>query len=298
MGEARKELNSLLGQQETYWKQRAKQHWMKAGDSNTKFFHTLLLESKKKLIMKLKMDSGEWETWEGGLQELITNYFQDLFTSSSCDADPILRNVDRRVANSENRFLLADFDAQEIKDVIFSMHRDKSPGPDGMNPGFFQSYWDVVGEHVTKACLEVLKYKSLSKEWNETWIMLIPPKKKRLEKISDLRPISLCNVLCIKSWKKLWQKGLLELWLIIEKVAHYWNDGYTIEKVAHYWNGGYTIGMVTILLKRWLTIGMVAIIFLYKLISSSFVIIPSISSHTSYTSLNGREKGSRVKKER
>ena len=78
--------------------------------------------------------------------------------------------------------------------------------------------------------------------------------------------------------------------------------------MAHYWNGGYTIGMVAILLKRWLTIGMVVhywnggytieimdIIYLYKLISSSFVIIPS---HTSYTSPNGREKGSRVKEER
>ena len=87
-----------------------------------------------------------------------------------------------------------------------------------------------------------------------------------------------------------WNYGsLLEWWLYywnggytIEKVAHYWNGGYTIEKVAHYWNGGYTIEIV-------------AIIFLYKLIFSSFVII---SSHTSYTSLNGREKGSRVKEER
>ena len=87
-----------------------------------------------------------------------------------------------------------------------------------------------------------------------------------------------------------WNYGsLLKCWLYywngdytIEKVAHYWNGGYTIENVAHYWNGGYTIEIV-------------AIIFLYKLISSTFVIIPS---HTSYTSLNGREKGSRVKKER
>ena len=77
-------------------------------------------------------------------------------------------------------------------------------------------------------------------------------------------------------------------------MAHYWNGGYTIEKMAHYWNGGYIIGMVAILLKWWLNIEIVAIIFLYKLISSSFVII---SSHTSYTSLNEREKGSRVKEE-
>ena len=55
----------------------------------------------------------------------------------------------------------------------------------------------------------------------------------------------------------------MEWWL------YYWNDDYTIE--------------------------IVAIIFLYKLISSSFVIIPS---HTSYTSSNGRERGSRVKEER
>ena len=48
----------------------------------------------------------------------------------------------------------------------------------------------------------------------------------------------------------------MELWL------YYWNGGYTIEKVAHYWNGDYTIEIV-------------AIIFLYKLISFSFVIIPS-----------------------
>ena len=75
--------------------------------------------------------------------------------------------------------------------------------------------------------------------------------------------------------------------------------------MAHYWNGGYTIRIVVILLEWWLyywnggyTIEIVAIIFLYKLIPSSFVIIPSHTSHTSYTSLNGREKGSRVKKER
>ena len=86
-------------------------------------------------------------------------------------------------------------------------------------------------------------------------------------------------------------------------MAHYWNGGYTIENVAHYWNDGYTIGMVAILLKRWVTIekvahywnggytiGMVAIIFLYKLISSSFVIIPSHPTHILHISKWKRER--------
>ena len=73
---------------------------------------------------------------------------------------------------------------------------------------------------------------------------------------------------------------VLELWLTIGMVAT------LLERWLHYWNGGYTIGMVATLLKWWLhywkggyTIGMVAIIFLYKLISSSFVTIPQIPSH-------------------
>ena len=82
---------------------------------------------------------------------------------------------------------------------------------------------------------------------------------------------------------------MLELWLTIGMVAillewwlYYRNDGSLLEWWLYYWNGFYTIEIV-------------AIIFLYKLISSSFVNIPS---HTSYTSSNGRERGSRVKKER
>ena len=37
--------------------------------------------------------------------------------------------------------------------MLFSMHPDKAPGPDGMNPCFFQHYWDVVSDDVTAACL-------------------------------------------------------------------------------------------------------------------------------------------------
>lgn len=39
---------------------------------------------------------------------------------------------------------------QEVKNALFHMHPDKSPGPDGMSPGFYQKYWSIVGSDIKK----------------------------------------------------------------------------------------------------------------------------------------------------
>ena len=46
---ARKELGVLLAQQEDYWKPRAKQLWLKGGDTNTIFSQLCLIQEKEKL---------------------------------------------------------------------------------------------------------------------------------------------------------------------------------------------------------------------------------------------------------
>ena len=74
------------------------------------------------------------------------------------------------------------------------MHPDKAPGPDGMNPGFFQHYWDVVSDDVTATCLFNLNKGVMPSGLNSTSIVLVP-KVNSPERMSDLRPISLCNVI-------------------------------------------------------------------------------------------------------
>lgn len=46
--DAEKQLQMLLTQEEVYWKQRAKQHWLSVGDGNTKFFHHYASTRRKK----------------------------------------------------------------------------------------------------------------------------------------------------------------------------------------------------------------------------------------------------------
>ncbi|GAU24827.1 hypothetical protein TSUD_157400 [Trifolium subterraneum] len=50
---------TLLIQEEGYWKQRAKMHWLQEGDMNTRFFHmSATVRSKKKKVTKLIAENG------------------------------------------------------------------------------------------------------------------------------------------------------------------------------------------------------------------------------------------------
>lgn len=70
----------------------------------------------------------------------------------------------------------------------------KSPYPDGFHVGFYQENWDLVGADSIDVYLCVLNGHCSVSVLDETYIVLIP-KIKALKKVSDFRPISLCNVI-------------------------------------------------------------------------------------------------------
>ena len=73
------------------------------------------------------------------------------------------------------------------------MHPLTAPGLDGMNPLFYQHFWPIVGECVTKCVLDFLNLGVIPPKFNETHITLIP-KDKDPKKITGYWPISLSNV--------------------------------------------------------------------------------------------------------
>ncbi|XP_024044748.1 uncharacterized protein LOC112100221 [Citrus clementina] len=93
-----------------------------------------------------------------------------------------------------NQLLLELFTAVDVKEALFSMHPDKSSGPDGMNPAFYQKFWNLIGQDVTDACLYFISIHTFPDELNDTLIVLIS-KKLQPETLTDMRPIALCNVL-------------------------------------------------------------------------------------------------------
>lgn len=94
----------------------------------------------------------------------------------------------------QNEELLKPVEDGEVKTALFQMQPDKAPGPDGMTPAFFQKHWKIVGKDVVQMVRNFFASGEISSELNATNIVLIS-KKKGPTMMSELRPISLCNVL-------------------------------------------------------------------------------------------------------
>ncbi|KAK3189420.1 hypothetical protein Dsin_028981 [Dipteronia sinensis] len=90
-------------------------------------------------------------------------------------------------------FLDIPFSADDVKKALFDMFPIKAPRTDGLPALFYQSHWDTVGHDITTACLRCLNDGDLYPTVNDTLITLIP-KIDKPYRMSDFRPISLCNV--------------------------------------------------------------------------------------------------------
>lgn len=193
--DARDEFLKLLEKQEIYWKQRCKQFWLREGDQNTKFFHKFASGRRRQnQISRLKDSNGDWQEDKDGIQKIITDYFSELFQSTVADGRLTDRESVKQVTSEQNQSLIMPVTDEEVKHAAFSMHPDKSPGLDGLNPGFFQEYWSVVGGDVVKFCQQFFQTGDLPSGVNQTVVCLVP-KIKQPQQMMDLRPISLCNVL-------------------------------------------------------------------------------------------------------
>jgi hypothetical protein len=130
----------------------------------------------------------------GAMKEVVTNYFLNLFSSSTGTCmDELLSQIDSRVTPEMNELLCKEFSALEVKEALENIGDLKAPGIDGMPSIFYKASWEVVGEKVTAEVLEVLNGGPMPEGWNDTCVVLIP-KTKHPESMKDLRPISLCNV--------------------------------------------------------------------------------------------------------
>ena len=80
-----------------------------------------------------------------------------------------------RFTNEEdNRMLMEKVTLEELKDVMNSFQKDKSPGPDGWTIEFFLGFFDFIGQDILSLVEETRLSKRIPLNLNSTFIALIP----------------------------------------------------------------------------------------------------------------------------
>ncbi|KAG5564631.1 hypothetical protein RHGRI_000728 [Rhododendron griersonianum] len=184
--------------EESFKKQKSLVQWLALGDQNTRFFH-LKVKSHclRNKVLSLTNVEGIRLTDPKAVQDEILGYYTSLLGSPflhSKEAYSVLRlAVPQRLLVSQKLTLSSRVSGDEIKQAMWSIEGDKSPGPDGYSFAFFQSNWDVVGSDVIQAIQLFFETGFLPRQWNCTALTLVP-KVPSPNSIKDYRPIACCNV--------------------------------------------------------------------------------------------------------
>ncbi|XP_020110396.1 uncharacterized protein LOC109725565 [Ananas comosus] len=155
--ELKSQLLLILEEEEILWKTRAKQRWLKEGDGNTKFFHAVA-NGRKRSNTIVAIEDDNWQQITN--EELKRSYFYQSFKRVfGTQGDSPSSLGDWSGLYHSNRLLdpdslTAPFTLDEVKTATFQLGSDKAPGPDGFPLVFFQTFWDVVKDDITKVFSE------------------------------------------------------------------------------------------------------------------------------------------------
>ena len=93
-----------------------------------------------------------------------------------------------------NLSLTAPFTADDVRKALFSIGDLKAPGPHGLHAIFYKRFWTMMEDELVQEVLQVMNTGIIPEGWNDTVIVMIP-KVQTPERVSQFRPISLCNVI-------------------------------------------------------------------------------------------------------
>ena len=190
------EFNENLRREELLWKQKSRVQWLTSPTLNTKFFHvSTIIRRRKNAIDFLKNENNEWLSNRNDIGSSFVQFYKNLFSSSNPQFPIALDNLILPVISDEDNVLLCAIPtAAKIKQTLFNIGSDKSPGPDGMSALFYKHYWEVINQDLIEAVTSFFTRGHILTEINHTFITLIP-KSDKAAKVSQFRPISLCNTI-------------------------------------------------------------------------------------------------------
>ncbi|CAL8993481.1 unnamed protein product, partial [Prunus brigantina] len=137
---------------------------------------------------------GTWHGEASDIRRIAESYFQELFTSGDpMGAEEILDCVQATVTSQDNLAMSKPVLEAEVVAAVKQLDPIKSPGSDGFTGSFYQKFWSTIGGDILGMVQSFFHSGRMLRKLNHTHIVLIP-KLANPRKMTQWRPISLCNV--------------------------------------------------------------------------------------------------------
>jgi hypothetical protein len=120
-------LATLLKQQLAYWKQRGKIKWVTLGDENSRFFHSMASNQKRRnQVATLSDDNGNPVSDHSEKSEILLQAYKEILGQT--ETNTTLPNLQQLIhVNEDLSFLEAPFTHKENDDVVKDFPNNKSP---------------------------------------------------------------------------------------------------------------------------------------------------------------------------
>lgn len=187
---AQLDLWQWMKRKESYWAQNSRIKWLKEGDKNTKFFHTVAtIRQRKKNLEHIKVGEATLENPDD-IKKEASKFFKHIF-SEEYKTRPQFNGLNfKKLSLDQAAKLTEPFSHEEIDEAVTSCDSSKAPEPDGFNFKFIKSVWEVIKVDIYEIVHEFWASPKLPKGCNNTFIALIP-KIENPNEFKDFRPISM-----------------------------------------------------------------------------------------------------------
>lgn len=204
---AYKTWDNLADIEEGFLKQKSKMHWLDVGDKNNKFFYNAVQNrTAKNSLWEIYRHDGTVFSEQEDIKREAVIFFEDFLTEEPADyegmsVEQLQDLMGFRCTTSDTTQLLAVVTEAEVKNVLFSMPRNKSPGPDGYTVEFFMATWSILGKDFVVAIQSFFRTSFLPKGMSTTILALLPKQEdSKYRKISGPYHAAMC---CTKSSPRL-----------------------------------------------------------------------------------------------
>nr|CCA66140.1 hypothetical protein [Beta vulgaris subsp. vulgaris] len=187
---AQVELWKWMKRREVYWAQNARISWLKEGDRNTRFFHTIASNKRRKnsiICIEVKgKESGDPQI----IKREAVSHFKKIFAENNYNRPTFKGLSFRQITDDQASDLTQPFSNKEIDEAVSSCAADKAPGPDGFNFRFIKSAWETVKSDIYAMVRKFHDSSTLPQGCNIAYITLIQ-KIDNPKNFNDYRPISM-----------------------------------------------------------------------------------------------------------